>query len=254
MEKLYTYKGKGTLSVAVRGTSRFFSLLNLEKLSLKPVTKESQLMNNQTIAGGQLDSLTEVESVELSIGGISQFHPEVIALLLKGGHKKVPAGEMKETVTAYPGALAPVGKIIDWTKPVTVKTVADGKGAAAKDLTENTDYTRSPAGIRILSSGDAGLVVDAGTKLEITYTSRDMNQIEALTKANVELELLFEGLNAADGGAPMVVRGWRCRLGAGGLDLMTDDFSKSDLEGKLLMDPAKVGDGVSQFFVAQQAI
>ncbi|MEO4030695.1 hypothetical protein ABH313_21920 [Chromobacterium vaccinii] len=248
MAKTYTYKGKGILYAAVRGSGRFVPLFNIEKLQFTPQTKDSELLNTQNTGGGQLDVLSEVTGVDVSIGGISQYTPENMALLLKGTSTAIAAGTATETVKINRNCLSPVSKPIDWAKPVTVKASANAKGTI-KDLTEGTHWMRSGSGIRVL---DVAALID-GDPVDINYTSMAISQIDALTVPNVELELQFEGLNAADGGNPVIVRAFRVRLGAGGLDLIGDDFSKSELSGKLLMDPSRVGVGVSQFFTAQQA-
>ncbi|WP_047237916.1 hypothetical protein [Chromobacterium subtsugae] len=247
MAKLYTYKGKGQLHAAVRGSGRFVPLCNIEKLQFTPQTKDSELLNTQTVGGGQLDVLSEVTGVDVSIGGISQYSPDNLALLLKGTATAIAAGTATETVKINRGCLSPVSKPIDWAKPVTVKASANAKGTV-KELTEATHWMRSGAGIRVL---DVAALID-GDPVDINYTSLAITQVDALTAPNVELELQFEGLNAADGGSPVIARAFRVRLGAGGLDLIGDDFSKSELNGKLLMDPGRVGVGVSQFFTVQQ--
>ncbi|MBM2884903.1 hypothetical protein JFK97_10940 [Chromobacterium phragmitis] len=248
MPKLYTYNGKGQLYVAIKGSGRFVPLCNIEKLAFTPQMKDEELLNNQTLAGGQLDVVTEVTGVEIAIGGISQYSPDVLSLLLKGASTNVAAGTATETVKIYRNCLAPVSKPIDWSKPVTVKASAGAKGTV-KDLTEGTHWMRSGAGIRVL---DVAALLD-GDPVDIQYTSLAISQTEALTTPNVEVELQFEGLNAADSGNPVIVRAYRCRLGAGGLDLLqSDGFSKSDLSGKLMMDPNRVGVGLSQFFTVMQ--
>lgn len=247
MGKLYTYKGKGQLYAAVRGSGRFVSLCNIEKLEFTPQMSDKELLNTQTVGGGQLDVLSEVTGVDIAIGGISQYSPDNLALLLKGSISTLAAVTTTETVKINRGGLSPVSKPIDWSKPVTVKAGAGAKGTVTP-LLEGTHWMRSGAGIRVLS---VDALID-GDPVDINYTSLAATQVDALTTPNLELELQFEGLNAADGGNPVTVRAFRVRLGAGGLGLLGDDFSKSDLSGKLLMDPNRGGVGVSQFFTVQQ--
>jgi hypothetical protein len=93
--------------------------------------------------------------------------------------------------------------------------------------------------------------VDADA-LTVSYTHPEHVNIEALTSSAPELELTFGGLNEADSGKPVIVDIWR--LGAGiakTLALIQSDFGKLPVEGEVLVDPTKVGVGISRFYRAQ---
>ena len=73
--------------------------------------------------------------------------------------------------------------------------------------------------------------------------------IEALTTKAVELDLLFGGLNEADGGKPQVVNIFRCSQGVTkSLALINKGFGNLEVEGTVLMDPTKIGVGVSRYY------
>lgn len=245
MPQNFSFIGKGELHLAPRGTGQYVSVLNLSSLKITPDVEEKKLANTTTTAAGALDIYTDVKGVGITLGGISQFSKENMALLLKGTTSSVVGGAIvAEPIKGYAGKLAALTKIVDITKPVTVK-----KGAAAIDP---ANYVVTAGGVRFLVPA-AGFA--DGDSLTVDYTALAAERIDALTQTSQEYEARFIGLNAADGGAPVIVQCHRVRLGAGGLDMISEgsDFSKSELSGSLLVDTSKTGNGVSQYLYMLRA-
>ena len=244
MENL-SFIGAGELLLAPKGTGKFLSVLNLASLKIEPETDDKTLTNTMTGGGGSLDIYTDVKSVKISLGSISQYSQSNVALLTKGTASIIAGGVVAdEPVVAYAGFLSKTAKIIDKTKPVTISKGAVEIPAAA--------YEVMSAGIRFLAPV-AGYI--DGDTLDVSYTALETQRVAALTEPSQEYEALFIGLNKADNGAPVVVHGFRLRLGVGGLDLLSEsnDFAKSDLSGQLLVDTSRTGTGVSQYFNIDRA-
>lgn len=127
---------------------------------------------------------------------------------------------------------------------VTVKKGADKSTATA--VTAPGNFEVRPEGIYLLP--DAADITDAD-KLWVGYTYGAYAAIEALTTKAVELELTFGGLNEADGGKPVLVEIWRASQGiTKGLALINKGFGALEVEGTVLMDPARTGAGISRYY------
>lgn len=86
----------------------------------------------------------------------------------------------------------------------------------------------------------------------ISYAHSTTATIEALTSANPELVISFGGLNEANSGKPVVVDLYRVGQGvAKTLALLSGNFMGLEVEGELLMDPTKSGDGISRYYRVQ---
>lgn len=245
MPQNLSFIGAGELWLAPRGTKKFISVLNLSSLKITPETDEKDLANTMTSAGGSLDTYTSVTGVSMALGGISQYSKENMSMLLKGGASAIVGGAVAgEEIVANAGYLTPVNKLIDVSVPVVIN---DGVAVVPA-----SSYLVTPAGIRFLAPA-AGFT--DGDVLTIDYTALACERVDALTNPSQEYEAMFIGLNKADGGKPVVVHGYRLRLGVGGLDLISEsnDFAKTDLSGKLLVDTSKTGVGISQYLDIRRA-
>ena len=107
-----------------------------------------------------------------------------------------------------------------------------------------SDYQISGGGLLI---PDSSGIPDADP-IKVSYAYGAQSLIEAITATGQEYTLAFDGLNEADSGKPCVVDLWRVRFTpTKSLDLIDDDFSKLELEGKLLKDDTRPI-GSSQYF------
>jgi hypothetical protein len=119
-------------------------------------------------------------------------------------------------------------------------------------VTAAGNFEVRPEGIYILP--DAKDLAD-GDEVTVDYTFGEYVTIEALTTKSQELELTFGGLNEADSGKPVMVEVWRASQGvAKELALLTGDkFATLEVEGNVLKDPTKTGQGVSPYYKTSMA-
>ena len=113
------------------------------------------------------------------------------------------------------------------------------------------NYEVRPEGIYILPTATDLTAADAIT---VAYSYGEYAAIEALTTKAVELELTFGGLNEADEGKAVLVEIWRASQGVTkSLALIQSKFGALDVEGTVLMDPTKVGTGISKYYKTSMA-
>lgn len=146
--------------------------------------------------------------------------------------------------TATLGALIPLDHI-----NVSAVTITKPGANPATDppvaVTAAGNWELRPEGIWIFE-GATGIT--EGVKLTIGYSYADQVVIEHLTAKAAELQLRFAGLNEADQGKPCVVDLWRVSQGVTQqLAQLQQGFSNLEVSGSVLMDPTKVGAGISRY-------
>lgn len=119
--------------------------------------------------------------------------------------------------------------------------------ASGPEVPAAGNYEVRPAGIYILPDA-TGLADDE--EIMVDYEYADYAIIEALTSKPKELELIFEGLNEADSGKPVVVNIWRASQGvASSLALLQEKgFVNLKVTGSIMQDSTKTGEGVSKYY------
>lgn len=111
------------------------------------------------------------------------------------------------------------------------------------------NYEVRPGGIYIYADAAD---IDTDDALLVSSTHPEHVNIEALTTSAPELELFFEGLNEADSGKAHLVDIWRVGQGiTQQLGLVQTSFGTLDVNGEVLVDPAKTGVGISRFYRSQ---
>ena len=127
---------------------------------------------------------------------------------------------------------------------LTLKKGADAASATAFSTT--SDFEVRPEGLFVFA--EAAQLQD-GDKLWASYTYGEYAEIEALTAKAAELELVFGGLNEADSGNPVLVEIWRASQGiTKSLALLAKGFGALEVEGSVLQDPRRTGQGVSKYY------
>jgi hypothetical protein len=118
--------------------------------------------------------------------------------------------------------------------------------ASATAFTTTSDFEVRPEGVFVFPEAAE---LEDGDKLWASYTYGEYAEIEALTAKAAELELVFGGLNEADSGNPVLVEIWRASQGiAKALALLAKGFGALDVEGSVLQDPRRTGQGVSKYY------
>lgn len=231
-------KGKFYLKPRSGGVRRFIGNVRSAKFAISEETKE--LLDFTKGGGGVLDSVSRISSVTGDME-VTDYSPENLALGLYGSVTANAGGGAvtDEQHTALVGSLIVLDYMQDTTAAITVKNQA-----GAVTYVADTDYTRSAAGITPLKGG----AITDSSVLKISYTKQAENLVEALTNSGQEYELYFEGLNEADSGNPVLLRGHRVKFSpTSGTDLISDDFGALALSFKLLKDTSVTGAGLSQY-------
>lgn len=238
-----SYIGKGKVYLDGRQVGNVTALnfaITEEKIELKDYT---------SAGGGNYNSLTRIDTVTLSMT-MSDYNKENLAAAVFGTASAVTATTVTDESIAAPASLTgnPLVKtafVIDTAQTVTVTT-----DPAGTTYTVGTDYTVSAAGITILASGSIG-TEDA---LLVSYTKKAVDVVEALTTTAQEYELIFDGLNEAQSGTPVVITVHRFKPGpAADLAMIGDEFAELVLTGDSLKDTSITTAGLSQYFKVQAA-
>jgi hypothetical protein len=97
-------------------------------------------------------------------------------------------------------------------------------------------------------------VLEAGVAIAVGYTNLAVDVVEAMTNSGDEFEMVFDGLNEAESGKPVVVTAHRIKWSpTSGLGFIGDEFGELPLEGSVLSDAAITGAGLSRFFKVAMA-
>jgi len=220
---------------------KFFPVGNAEELKLSVSTEEKTLKNYLDCSGGDLETMTRVDKVTVSMT-LTDFTPMNLEAATYGITSSVLAGTVTdEAISCYPGYFTPTDNMINLSVAPVVK-----KGATT--LVDGTDYRITHGGIEIMT-GTTEVV--GWTDLTISYTKIGGSVLEALISSGKEMSVVFEGFNSAasNGCSKGVAKLYRLKLSPlKDLSFIGDDYQKLSLEGQLLPDASITGNGLSKFF------
>jgi hypothetical protein len=238
-----SFIGKGKVYLST-GTNALTPIGNVSKLALTVAEDRQDLSNYETAGGGIIDTVSRIKSVSIGITANS-FDAYNLSAALRGT-TTANTGITAITAEAHAGITAGLIMLNRLPNPTASLVVTDGIAT----LTEGVDYLRTKSGIEILEGG----TVTGSDSLTVAYTPLPDNLIEALTTGGQFFRMVFEGLNEARSGAPVIFEGFRVLLSpTKTVDLISDKFGELLLDGSLLQDTSKVGSGVSQYFRIRQA-
>lgn len=216
---------------------------NVLELALEH-SEDVQKQDDMTrLGGGTHAEVRRVNEVKVTMK-LADLNVINLARGLLGTASAVVAGTIAdEPHLATLGGLLPLTHI--QPTAVVVKVGATALAATAVDAEDN--YEVRPEGIFVLPAASG--VVD-GDKLWVSYSHGEYASIEALTTKTSELELIFGGLNEADSGNPVVVNVFRVSQSvAKSFALISGkDFGALEVEGTVLLDPNKTGEGISRYY------
>jgi len=247
MSQTLSYQGNGTVNIQLRAAAgaALRPIGNCQKLILS-IADESKDQQNYEGGGGIIARVTRIKSVTAKITADS-FSAENLALAVRGStaaNTGTAAVAAEAHAAVARGSLVLLDRLPDPAKPLTVKL-----GAAL--IAEAGNYERRRSGIYILP-GAAGLA--DGDDIAVGYTPLADDLIQALTRSGDEYRLVFDGLNEAASGKPVVIVCHRVQFSpASALDLIDDGFGKLQLDGAVLSDESISGTGVSRYFTVRQA-
>lgn len=188
--------------------------------------------------GGQLNTFDRLTSIDCELS-LDQLARENLAIALRGLAAQSAAGSAAaEAAVAYRGGYIPFNFI--GASNVVVKNQAGTTTYVA-----NTDYVVSGTGIVITA---ASAITDAQS-IQLAYDYPVQDSIEAIAGSRSFYTILLDGVNEAEGNAPVHFRGHKLQFPlANTLDLISDGYGKLDIKARLLKDDTIVATGLSKFY------
>ena len=239
----YSYIGSGRILARRRGSAEAYRELgNCSALTLGVETETKSLRDFRSPGGGTYNQVDRITAVTLSVTA-HDLSPQNIALALYGTTEAVAGGTItSEQAVAYKG-----GYVVLEGNPSAVAAIEPAGGGTA--YVAGTDYILQHGAIFIpAASAIPAPTTPTTPNIEVTYTDKKGDMVQALASAAAELELVFLGLNEADSGSAVTVRAWRAKFGpASSIPLIGDDYAALEMSGALLADASKTG-GESQYF------
>ena len=209
------------------------------------------LANTMTPAGGNYDSASRVTAMTLNFnfrefftGNFVRFLWASVAELQSGA----VTGEQKE---AKVGMTTMLDKM-----PLSITTVVDA-ATGLVEYEEDIEWKLTGSGIEPMPGGALATAIAAAAAavppvpflIEVDYTSAPVDEIQPLANTGVELELLFEGVNAVGTQKRNNNLYYRCKF-----DLVQtlawiniEDFMGQQVSCEVLADAGRTGPGVSPF-------
>jgi hypothetical protein len=240
----YPYLGVGKLYARIAGAAAgLMDIGDVSKMDLAVKDDKKKQQDSSKLGGGVRAIVSRITEVTLNMT-LNDLNKTNVARAVFGAESAVTgATVVDEAVTAYKGSLVPLAHI----NPTAVTVTND---AAAITYVADTDYEVRPGGIYILATG---AITDAQA-LKVDYTHAAYDKVEAMTTGAITLELHFEGLNEANSGKPVIVDIYRVMLSpTKALSLLGDKFADLTVDAEVLLDPSKVGVGISQYFRVKMA-
>lgn len=243
-----SYIGKGPLYFKVKSEDGgLFPIGNCSNLEVSFDEESQELRDYTSPGGGNANILTSISGFTGTLVA-HDFSAANLALALRGVVDNEAAGtvitEEAHSTNGVDGEFIAFDKIRDPAENLTVVTTADGA------LTEGTDYSVENNGIVVIGAGS----ID-NTGIKITYTT-DLSEItEALTSSGLEYEIVFNGVNEAQGGKPIQIKLHRVKFSpAQGLSFIGDDFGEISMDFEVLSDNTLSGAGISKFMKISQGL
>lgn len=234
--------GVGKVHARLAGSTGAFRFLgNVSAATLKQEIDEQREADYTRLGGGSANIVRRIKAVKCEFSLLS-FIAANLALAVAGSVTAVATGAVvDEVVKGYLGSLVRLTN-----PPSAITTVKNSAGSTT--YVAGTDYNMSPAGLMIPSGST---IVDAAD-LKVSYTRAAHDRIEAAMTTATVLEVVVEGLNEVDTGAPVITDMWRVSFPpASELALLGDKLGELKFTTELLADGNK-GSGVSAFFRVQK--
>lgn len=247
--KTYAYIGVGKVKMREVGALAPFLLVgNVSALTFGAATEAKELKNFTMPGGGIYAKVDRIGAVSVNMT-VHDLNGDNLARAANGASSTKAAGTITdEPVIAFKGGTTPLAY-----PPSAITSVTPAGGGTA--YVAGTDYILTPSGIEIpAGSAITDPVVTAGVaaaNISVSYTNTLQTVMQAMVNSGKEYELVFEGLNEAEGDLPLVVHAYRVKFTpAQAINFIGDDFAALELAGTALPDPQKLGAGISQYWKA----
>lgn len=242
-----SFIGKGTIYIKERGSTDagLLTLGNCSELSLAVNEEKQEQQDYENSGGGILNSVSRISSITASVTALS-ISPHNLALAMRGLiNEHTAAIQTEEPHTAYAESFVPLDHLLDPDETVSVT----GEGQTPTYILD-TDYSLKNGGIKIIE----GSSITDGSIIEVSYTSRTGFDIEGLTISGLEYFVVFDGLNEADSGKPVMVSMHKVKFNpTQALALISDDFGDLPMTFDIIKDDSISGTGESQYVKIQLA-
>lgn len=221
-----SFAGKGKIHFrnVTKNLPRYF-VGNVSKLDLAIEEDPHEQMDYTSVAGGIRQMFSRIKKVDASFA-MYDFKEENVALAVRGITSTSVSGAVVDesiTVTALDSliTLAHMG--------ATAVVLKDAAGTTT--YVNGVDYRVSSAGITV----PAGSVIKKDDVVKASYSYGAGSSVNALVENQDVYEIIFEGLNIAESGKPVVVVLHTCKFSpAKNIALIQDDFGMLDLMATVL--------------------
>ena len=223
----------------------FLPVGNVSALTLSPQEDVKTLQDYTQPGGNKRNEVRRLTGVDFSYT-FTDFSAENYARGLRADVTTIAGGTASaETVVAYAGGYTPLAKIA--TAITSVEPVGGGS-----PYTAGTDYELRDGQLYIPSGSTISAPVAGAPNCEVDYTYGAQKKVEALVDSNKQYEVLFVGLNEARSGKAVRVHLYKVSGSVlQEMALIGDDFLSGQVNGSLLADGTKTGDGISQYFTVE---
>ena len=242
-----SFIGGGTIYLREKGADAGLqSVGNSDDFSFAINEDKKSQRNFQQAGGGNIASQSAITDVTATINGLS-FQPNALAIALRSLVNTVAASAVvAEVGKGYLNSFMKFAKIPDMASAVTITNTG-----AAVTYIEGTDYFLKNTGIFIPATGSA---ITDKLALEYTYTSLESYNIQGITRAAVEYEIVFDGVNDADNGKAVAVQCHKVKFSpSSALALISEDYGSLPMNFEVLADTDKNGTSISQYFSVEMA-
>lgn len=242
----------GLIKCRLAGTGKPFEPMGLgSTMEQAHEVNKLILANTMTPAGGNYDTYGRVTAMTLSFNFREFFSANYVRFLWASVTELSSVAVTGEEVIAEVGNTSMLDKM-----PLTITTVVDAETGLI-EYDEDIDWKLTGSGIEPLPGGALATAIAAAAAeeppvpyvLEVDYTSAEVDDIQPLANSGVELELLFEGVNAVGTQKRTNNLYYRCKfdLAAALSWINIEDFMGMEVTCEVLADPSRMGAGLSPY-------
>lgn len=229
------FKGVGISSMQRLGVENapMRDVGDVEQFKIAHRTSSTTWKQHRRPGGGNLAKLDTLDGIDLSVQ-MQEWTEENQAMVLQGKIVELePETVTGEAVVLIPGSLV----VTDFPGPTSL-VITKTQGSTPVPLTE---VETSAAGFRVKAGSTA---ITEPTPATIAYTSTKAVRIEPIVEAGAEYKVVFDGLNEADSGRPVVVTIWRWKAPPADELALIDAENPGKLlsKGECLADPSRPAD------------
>jgi hypothetical protein len=245
-----TFIVAGRILCRPAGTGKPFEPMGLgSTMTQNHEVNKITLTNTMIPAGGNYDTYSRVTAMTLGFN-FREFFTANFARFLWAEVTDLPSAPVTgEVVTVGVNMVSMLSKM-----PLSITTVVDAETGLV-EYDEDIDFRLTGSGIEPLPGGPLAAAIAAAEaadeeyQLEVDYVSAPIDDIQPLAGTAVELEILFEGVNAVGTQKRTNNLYYRCKfdLVAALSWINVEDFMGMEVTCEVLGDSSRIGAGVSPY-------